>query len=123
VADHRRGRCDGAWAASSATSGQGLFGKSHFLQAWASCNNLMYARNPSIRRSSESAFGVPARWSTALPRNAAEECPYYFWNGHSAKRAVAGIAERTLAAVFKKSAVKNARPHRYRHTLATQASG
>ena len=31
-----------------------------------------------------------------------------------------GIAERTLAAVFKKSGVKNAHAHRYRHTLATR---
>lgn len=23
-----------------------------------------------------------------LPRNAAKDCPYYFWNGHTAKRAV-----------------------------------
>jgi site-specific recombinase XerC len=44
-----------------------------------------------------------------LPRNAAQDCPYYFWNGHTAKRAVVEIAERTLAAVFKKSGVKNAR--------------
>ena len=60
-----------------------------------------------------------------LPRNAAQGCPYYFWNGHSARRAVVGIAERTLAAVFKKSGVKNAHAHRYRHTLATRllASG
>jgi integrase len=33
---------------------------------------------------------------------------------------VVGIAERTLAAVFKKSGVKNAHAHRYRHTLATR---
>jgi integrase len=55
-----------------------------------------------------------------LPRNAPEDCPYFFWNGQTAKRAVAGIAERTLAAVFKKSGVKNAYAHRYRHTLATR---
>ncbi len=55
-----------------------------------------------------------------LPRNAAADCPYYFWNGHTARRAVVGIAERTLAAVFKQSRVKNAHAHRYRHTLATR---
>jgi site-specific recombinase XerD len=54
------------------------------------------------------------------PRNAAQDCPYYFWNGHTARRAVVGIAERTLGAVFKKSGVKNAHAHRYRHTLATR---
>ena len=55
-----------------------------------------------------------------LPRNAAQDCPYYFWNGQTSRRAVVGIAERTLAAVFKKSGVKDAHAHRYRHTLATR---
>jgi site-specific recombinase XerD len=55
-----------------------------------------------------------------LPRNAAQDCPYYFWNGQSSRRAVVGTAERTLAAVFKKSRVKDAHAHRYRHTLATR---
>lgn len=48
-----------------------------------------------------------------LPRNAAADCPYFFWNGNTARRAVAGIAERALAAVFKKSGVKNAHAHRH----------
>jgi site-specific recombinase XerD len=55
-----------------------------------------------------------------LPRNAAKDCPYYFWNAITSRRAVVGIAERTLAAVFKKSGVKNAHAHRFRHTLATR---
>jgi site-specific recombinase XerD len=55
-----------------------------------------------------------------LPRNAAQDCAYYFWNGLTSRRAVVGIAERTLSAVFKKSGVKNAHAHRYRHTLATR---
>jgi len=55
-----------------------------------------------------------------LPRNAAADCPYYFWNGQSSRRAMVGIAERTLSAVFKKSGVKSAHAHRYRHTLATR---
>jgi site-specific recombinase XerD len=55
-----------------------------------------------------------------LPRNAGKECPYYFWNSVSSRRAVVGIAERTLSAVFKKSGVKDAHAHRYRHTLATR---
>jgi integrase len=54
------------------------------------------------------------------PRNGAQDCAYYFWNGESSRRAVVGIAERTLSAVFKKSGVKNAHAHRYRHTLATR---
>ena len=55
-----------------------------------------------------------------LPRNAAQDCPYYFWNGITSRRAVVGIGERTLASVFKKSGVKDAHAHRYRHTLATR---
>jgi len=54
------------------------------------------------------------------PRNSAQDSPYYFWNGVTSRRAVVGIAERTLAAVFKKSGVKDAHAHRYRHTLATR---
>ena len=55
-----------------------------------------------------------------LSRNATQDCPYYFWNGITSRRAGVGIAERTLAAVFRKSGVKNAHAHRYRHTLATR---
>jgi len=55
-----------------------------------------------------------------LPRNAAKDCPYYFWNGATSRRALVGIAERTLSAVFKKSGVADAHAHRYRHTLATR---
>jgi integrase len=58
-----------------------------------------------------------------LPRNAPQDCPYYFWNGYTLRRAAVGIAERTLASVFKKSGVKNAHAHRYRHTLATRLLG
>jgi len=58
--------------------------------------------------------GLPA------PRNAAQDCPYYFWNGQSSRRTVIGSAERTLAVVFRKSGVKDAHAHRYRHTLATR---
>ena len=35
------------------------------------------------------------------------DCPYFFWNGH-------------MSAVLKKSGVKNAHAHHYRHTLATR---
>jgi site-specific recombinase XerD len=58
-----------------------------------------------------------------LPRQAAQDCPWYFWNGQTAERAVVGIAERSVGAVFKKSKVKNAHAHRYRHTLATRLLG
>jgi integrase len=53
-----------------------------------------------------------------LPRNAAQDYPHYFWNGQSSRRAAVEIAEQTLSSVFKKSGVKDALAHRYRHTLA-----
>ncbi len=55
-----------------------------------------------------------------MPRNAPLDCPYFFWNGVTSRRAVVGIAERTLSAVFKKSGAKSAHAHRFRHTLATR---
>ena len=58
-----------------------------------------------------------------FPRAATVDCPYFFWNGVSSRRAVIGIAERTMSAVFKKSGVKNAGSHRFRHTLATRLLG
>ncbi len=61
--------------------------------------------------------------SLPLPRNAPQNCPYFFWNGVSTQRAAVGIAERSLSAVFKKSGVPKAHAHRYRHTLATKLLG
>ncbi len=57
------------------------------------------------------------------PRGTEGESRYYFWNGRTSKRAVIGIAERTLTAVFRKSGVANAHAHRFRHTLATRLLG
>jgi len=60
---------------------------------------------------------IPApRGTGATPR-------YYFWNGTTSKRAVVGIAERALSAVFLKSKVAGAHAHRFRHTLATRLLG
>jgi integrase/recombinase XerC len=58
-----------------------------------------------------------------LPRGADADCRYFFWNGVTSERAIKGIAERTLAAVFKKSGVPQAHAHRFRHTLATELLG
>jgi integrase len=58
-----------------------------------------------------------------LPRGADQECRYYFWNGTTSERAMKGIAERTLAAVFRESSVAHAHAHRFRHTLATELLG
>ena len=57
------------------------------------------------------------------PRGAAPDCRYFFWNGITSERAIKGIAERALAAVFKKSGVAKAHAHRFRHTLATELLG
>jgi site-specific recombinase XerD len=68
---------------------------------------------------------VPRELHSALdalppPRGAGSEPRHYFWNGVTSKRAVIGIAQRTLSAVFAKSGVKGAHAHRFRHTLATE---
>lgn len=55
-----------------------------------------------------------------LPRGAGTQARCFFWNGITSRRAVVGIAERTLAAVFAKSGVEGAHAHRFRHTLATE---
>lgn len=57
------------------------------------------------------------------PRGTEGEPRYYFWNGQTSRRAVVGIAERTLAAVFKASKVPGAHAHRFRHTVATRLLG
>ncbi len=57
--------------------------------------------------------------SLPAPRGTEGESRFYFWNGKTSRRAVVGMAERTLAAVFRKSGVPNAHAHRFRHTLAT----
>lgn len=61
--------------------------------------------------------------SLPTPRGTDGEARYYFWNGRTSRRAVVGIAERTLAAVFKASEVRDAHAHRFRHTLATRLLG
>jgi integrase/recombinase XerC len=71
---------------------------------------------------------IPAELKAALevvplPRGCGEESRYYFWNGISSERAMKGIAERSLAAVFKASLVPRAHAHRFRHTLATELLG
>lgn len=55
------------------------------------------------------------------PRGVADPATHFFWNPATmTRRCVIGVAERTLAAVFKKSGVPNAHAHRFRHTLATE---
>jgi len=55
------------------------------------------------------------------PRGMESEATHYSWNPATmTRRCVVGVAERTLAAVFKKSGVAHARADRFRHTLATE---
>jgi integrase len=58
-----------------------------------------------------------------LPRGCGDKPRYFFWNGISSERAMKGIAERSLAAVFKASMVPHAHAHRFRHTLVTELLG
>jgi site-specific recombinase XerD len=58
-----------------------------------------------------------------LPRGISKDSRYFFWNGISSERAMKGIAERSLAAVFRLSMVPHAHAHRFRHTLATELLG
>jgi integrase len=68
---------------------------------------------------------VPKQLEEALaalpvPRGAGENPRCYFWNEVSSRRAVLNSADRMLRAVFKRSGVKSAHAHRFRHTLATE---
>jgi hypothetical protein len=42
---------------------------------------------------------------------------YRFWSGLSSKRAIKGVAERSLADLFRSSRVPHAHAHRFRDTL------
>ena len=57
------------------------------------------------------------------PRGTEGKSPFYFWNAVTSRRALIGIAERTLATAFRASKVNRAHAHRFRHTLATQLLG
>lgn len=80
-------------------------------------------------KSGKSVFlPIPAELKAALdtlplPRGCSKDSRYFFWNGISSERAMKGIAERSLAAVFKSSMVSHAHAHRFRHTLATELLG
>lgn len=54
------------------------------------------------------------------PMGAPAGCPYYFWTGVGDRDGHVKTVVRTLQAVFRKSGVKNATAHRFRHTLATE---
>lgn len=54
------------------------------------------------------------------PRGAAQNPRCYFWNETCSRSTLVNMAERTLRAVFKRSGVKGAHAHKFRHTLATE---
>jgi site-specific recombinase XerD len=55
-----------------------------------------------------------------LPQGAPVDCEYFFWTGLGERDGHIKTVDRTLQAVFRKSGVKNASAHRFRHTLATE---
>lgn len=55
-----------------------------------------------------------------LPKGASVDCPYFFWTGQGDRHGHIKTVDRTLQAVFRKSGVKGAIAHRFRHTLATE---
>jgi integrase len=55
-----------------------------------------------------------------LPRGAAQDCQYFFWNGLSDREGHIKTVVASLQSVFRKSGVVNAHAHRFRHTLATE---
>lgn len=57
------------------------------------------------------------------PKAAAQDCQLYFSGGRATLRSLVKGAERTLAAVFKRSKVEGAHAHRFRHTLASELLG
>lgn len=58
-----------------------------------------------------------------LPKAASADCRLFFGSGNSSLRSLVKGAERTLAAVFERSGVSGAYPHRFRHTLASEILG
>lgn len=49
----------------------------------------------------------------------AEDTGHYFWTGRGTRQSAREIGWRLLKSVFDKAGIKDAKPHRFRHTLAT----
>jgi len=54
------------------------------------------------------------------PKGASGAVDYFFWTGNGSIDSLLRGVERTLTAVFRKSKVKGATAHRFRHTLCTR---
>jgi site-specific recombinase XerD len=57
------------------------------------------------------------------PKAAAEESRMFFAGDKASVRSLVKGAQRTLAAVFTRAAVRRGHPHRFRHTLASELLG
>ena len=57
------------------------------------------------------------------PKAASQNCTLLFSSGNASLRSLVKGAARTLVAVFERSGVKKAHPHRFRHTLASELLG
>jgi len=55
-----------------------------------------------------------------LPRGAARDCKYFFWDGFGSREYYAKVIGQSLEAVFRKSGVEKAISHRFRHTLVNK---
>lgn len=66
---------------------------------------------------------VPQEMKDALDAVPRKSESYFFWLGKNSPRTMVGIANRVLRSVFRKSGVKHAHSHRFRHTLATELLG
>jgi integrase len=57
------------------------------------------------------------------PKAAPQDGRLFFSSGNASLRSLVKGAARTLAAVFERSGVERAHPHRFRHTLASELLG
>ena len=58
-----------------------------------------------------------------VPRGCSGVSRYFFWSGNGTEKGMKSMVDRCLAAVFRKSGVRGAHAHRFRHTLATELLG
>ncbi len=54
------------------------------------------------------------------PQGTIGECEYFFWSGRGSREEHIKTVTRTLKAMFRASGVRDAHPHRFRDTLATE---
>jgi integrase len=57
------------------------------------------------------------------PKNAAQDCHFFFASGNASVRSLVKGAQRAMASVVQRSGVERAHCHRFRHTLASELLG